>query len=586
MPARSRRTAAQANNAEVSQRLGEVADLLELEVANPFRVRAYRNAARLVEELPQPVLTLPAEGAESLPELPGIGADLAEKIREIASTGSLPLLTQLRRKVPKGMAELIRVRGLGPRRARVLRQQLGIRSLAGLERALRARRVRKVRGFGEKTEAKLLQELGFHQAGAGRMLRATAVQYAEPLAQYLRQGPGIEQVEIGGSFRRRAETVGDLDILATGRGKAAVVQRFLAYPEVTEVLSQGVGGASVRLRSGLQVDLRVLDPESFGAGLYYFTGSKAHNIAARRLAQRRGLKLNEYGVFRHDRRVAGKSEVGVARAVGLRWIPPELREDRGEIEAARAGRLPHLVELGDIRGDLQCHTTASDGRNTLPAMVHAAEALGYEYLAITDHTPAVRITGGLDRAGFRRQGRMIDRLNGGARLTILKGAEVDILRDGRLDLDDDTMAGLDLVIVSVHSHFELSSREQTRRLVRALRHPGVHILAHPTGRMIGTRAPIRADFEEVYRVAREEGVLLEVNGQPTRLDLDDVAARAAVARGVGLVINTDAHSTAELGFMRWGVDQARRAWATAADIANTRSRSGLLKLLKRRGRGP
>jgi len=582
MPVASRKAVVHANNAEVSQRLGELADLLELQLANPFRVRAYRNAARLVEELPRPVLALPEEGSNSLEELPGIGTDLAGKIRRIASTGSLPLLTQLRRKVPKGMSELIRLRGVGPRRARMLRKQLGIRSLAGLERALRARRVQKLRGFGEKTEAKLLHELGFHQAGAQRMLRATALQYAEPLAAFLRQGSGIEKVEIAGSYRRRAETVGDVDILATSRVKTLAVQRFLAFPEVTEVLSQGQGAASVRLRSGLQVDLRVLDPESFGAGLYYFTGSKTHNIAARRVAQRRGLKLNEYGVFRHHRRIAGKSEVGVARAVGLRWIPPELRENRGEIEAARAGRLPRLVELDDIRGDLQCHTTASDGRNTLQAMVEAAEALGYEYLAITDHSPAVRITGGLDRAGFRRQGRVIDRLNARSRLTILKGAEVDILRDGSLDLDDETLAGLDLVIVSVHSHFELSAREQTRRLIRALRHPAVQILAHPTGRMIGARAPIRADLDELWRVAAAEGVLLEVNAQPTRLDLDDVTARTAVTRGAKLVINTDAHSTAELGFMRWGVDQARRAWATASDIANTRSLSGFLKLLRQR----
>ncbi len=584
MPATPSETMLHANNAEVAQRLREVADLLELQLANPFRVRAYRNAARTIEELPRQAHELPEEGPKSLQEIPGIGTDLAEKIRAIAFSGSLRLLTQLRRKVPKGLSELTRLRGLGPKRARMLRKQLGIRSLAGLEHALRTHRVRTLRGFGEKTEAKLLHELGIHQTGDRRMLRATAAQYAEPLAAFLRKGAGVEKVEIAGSFRRRAETVGDLDILTTSRSKAPVVRRFLGYPEVVEVLSQGEGGASVRLRSGLRVDLRVLDPESFGAGLYYFTGSKAHNIAVRRLAQRRGLKLNEYGVFRSSRRIAGKSEEGVARVLGLRWIPPELRENRGEVEAARAGRLPRLVELDDIRGDLQCHTTGSDGRETLQAMVRSAEALGYEYLAITDHTPAVRIAGGLDRAGFRRQARAIDRLNTRSRVSILKGAELDILRDGSLDLDDDTLAGLDLVLVSVHSHFELSAREQTKRLVRAIRHPAVQILAHPTGRMIGERAPIRLDLEELYEVAAAEGVLLEVNAQPSRLDLDDVAARAAVEHGVTLVINTDAHSTAELGFMRWGVDQARRAWATAGDVANTRSFNALLKLLRRRGR--
>ena len=573
------------NNAEVAQRLREVADLLELRLANPFRVRAYRNAARAMEELSRSVLDLPEEGPESLENVPGIGADLAEKIREIATSGSLDLLAQLRRKVPKGLPELMRLRGLGPKRARLLRQKLGIRSLADLELALRARRLRKLRGFGEKSEAKLLHELAFHRGGGQRVLRVTAAQFAEPLVEYLRKGVVVEDVVLAGSFRRRSETVGDLDLLAISPSAAPVVRRFVTHPDVEEVLSHGKGGASVRLRSGLQVDLRVLDPESAGAGLYYFTGSKAHNIAVRRLAQGRGLKLNEYGVFRKSRRIAGRTEREVVRAVGLRWIPPELRENRGEIEAAKAGRLPSLIELADIRGDLQCHTTASDGRETLQAMVHAAEGLGYEYLAITDHTPAVRVVGGLDRAGFRRQAKAIDRLNARSRLTILKGAEVDILRDGSLDLDEATLAGLDLVLVSLHSHFELSAREQTKRVLRAIRHPAVQILAHPTARLIGERAAISLDLDQIYEVASAEGVLLEVNAQPSRLDLDDVAGRAAVERGCTLVINTDAHSTAELGFMRWGVDQARRAWVTAADVANTRSLAALLKLLARRRGG-
>ncbi|HEX7025281.1 MAG TPA: PHP domain-containing protein, partial [Gemmatimonadales bacterium] len=444
-------------------------------------------------------------------------------------------------------------------------------------------RIRKLKGFGEKTESRILHELAFHRTEGRRMLRATAVPYGEGLLGHLREVPGVDEVEIAGSFRRRVETVGDLDILVTCRSPATVMRRFVTYAEVEEVLSEGTGGASVRLRSGLQVDLRVLPPESFGAGLYYFTGSKAHNIAMRRLAQSRGLKLNEYGLFRGSRRVSGRTEPALARAVGVPWIPPELREDRGEIEAARAGTLPSLVELTDIRGDLQCHTTASDGRNTLAAMADAAETMGYEYLAITDHTPAVRVVGGLDREGFRRQARAIDRLNAGhRRLTLLKGAEVDIHRDGSLDLPGEALDGLDVVLVSVHSHFELPEREQTRRILRAIRHPAVHILAHPAGRLIGERAPIRFDLEEVSRVAASEGVLLEVNAQPNRLDLDDVSARAAIERGAMLVIGSDAHAVAELGFMRWGVDQARRAWATKPNIANTRSLDSLLKLLGRR----
>jgi DNA polymerase (family 10) len=350
MTAAGARRRVPANNVEVARLLSELADLLELRLANPFRVRAYRTAARTVEELARPVLELPSEGPEALVEQPGIGADLAAKIRALARSGSCPLLRELRGKVPRGLPELLRLRGLGPRRARMLQQKLGVASIADLDRALRAGKVRRLRGFGARSEARLIHELSLRQATGRRVLRATAAQYAAPLAEYLARSPGVEQVEIAGSYRRRMETVGDLDLLATGDSSARIVSRFLAYPEVVEVLSRGETGASVRLRSGLQVDLRVLRPESYGAGLYYFTGSKAHNIALRRLALEQGLKLNEYGVFRGRRRVAGRTEPEVARALGLAWIPPELREDRGELEAAQARRLPRLVELGDIRG--------------------------------------------------------------------------------------------------------------------------------------------------------------------------------------------------------------------------------------------
>jgi DNA polymerase (family 10) len=580
MTAAAARRGTPATNVEVARLLSEIADLLELQLANPFRVRAYRTAARTVGELARPVLELASEGPEALEEQPGIGPDLAATIRALARSGSCPVLRELRGKVPRGLPELLRIRGLGPRRVRLLHHRLGIASIADLDRALRAGQVRRLRGFGARSEARLIHELSVRQTAGRRLLRAIAAQYAEPLVAYLARSPGVEQVEIAGSYRRRMETVGDLDLLATGNSRARIVSRFLAYPDVEEVLSRGETGASVRLRSGLQVDLRVLRPDSYGAGLYYFTGSRAHNIALRRLALERGLKLNEYGVFRGRRRVAGRTERDIARALGLAWIPPELREDRGELEAARARRLPKLVELGDIRGDLQCHTTASDGRDTLAAMVHAAEARGYDYLAITDHSPALRMVRGLDAAGFRRQGRAIDRLNAHARLVVLKGVEVDILRDGSLDLPDEALAGFDIVVAAIHSHFDLSEPEQTARVVRALRHPAVQILGHPTGRLIGERGPIRLDLEEIFKVAASEGVLLEINAQPSRLDLDDGAARAAIEHGVTLVVNTDAHSAAELGFLRWGVDQARRGWATRSDLANTRTLDGLHKLLR------
>ena len=568
-------------NAEVARLFRDVADLLELQGANPFRIRAYQGAARTVEELPGPVEELVHHGGrKSLSELPGIGDDLAGKIVEIVDTGGLRALHKLEHEVPKGLPALMRVRGLGPKRARSLYEALGIHTLKQLDHACRAGEVRRLRGFGAKTEANLLHELEIHGAAEHRILRSVAAQYGEALLDYLRAVDGVKRAEIAGSYRRCRDTVGDLDILVTCRRGTPVVRRFVDYPEVEEVLATGPTRASTRLRCGLQVDLRVLAEACYGAGLYYFTGSKAHNIAVRRLAQRRGLRINEYGVWRGGKRVAGRTEAEVLGSVGLPWIPPELRENRGEIEAARRSALPPLVELGDMRGDLQSHTTDSDGRDTLAAMADSAGSLGYEYLAITDHTPAVRVAGGLSRDGFRRQMKRIDRLNAKLRtLTLLKGAEVDIRPDGALDLDDATLAELDIVLVSVHSAFDLSEREQTRRVLRALRHPAVDIFAHPTGRLLGRRGGLRLDMAQVCRAAVERGILLEVNAQPDRLDLDDLATRAALAAGATLAISTDAHAAAELGFMRWGVDQARRGWATKRQVANTLPLERLLPLL-------
>jgi DNA polymerase (family 10) len=569
-------------NAEVARLFREVADLLELRGANAFRVRAYQTAARTVEELPEPVEDLVRGNGKRLTDLPGIGEDLAGKIGEIVRTGTLASLRQLRRKVPKGLADLMQVRGLGPKRARVLYDRLGIHTAAQLERGCRSGKVRRLPRFGAKTEANILRELKTRRAGAQRMLRAVATQYAEALLRYLCSLDGVGRAEIAGSYRRRQETVGDLDILVTCRRGTPVVGRFVDYPEVEQVLERGTTRASVRLRCGLQVDLRVLAESSYGAGLYYFTGSKAHNIAIRRLGQQRGIRINEYGVHRAGRRVGGREEADVAKAVGLTLIPPELRENRGEIEAARRGSLPTLVELGQIRGDLQSHTTDSDGRDALAKMAAAAERIGYEYLAVTDHSPAVRVAGGLDRAGFRRQMRRIDRLNARLRrLTVLKGAEVDVHADGSLDLDDATMAALDLVVVSMHSGFDLPEREQTRRVLRALAHPCVDVLGHPSGRLIGHRGPVHLDWDRVYAAAAERGILLEVNAQPDRLDLDDLQVRGALEHGVTLAISTDSHAVAELGFMRWGVDQARRGWATAERVANTLPLARLLERLHR-----
>ncbi|MEN9818667.1 MAG: hypothetical protein RLZ32_2547, partial [Gemmatimonadota bacterium] len=508
------------------------------------------------------------------------------KIATIVRTGSFPELAEAARAVPAGARALLRVPGVGPVRARLLAERLGITSVEALVDAARRGVLRTLPGIGPVLERRLLEGA---QAVAGvpaRLPRPVAAPYAESLVAWMRAGPPLADIMVGGSFRRARDTVGDLDLLvaAAPAQAAAVAARFVAFPGTDAVLAHGPTRCAIRLRRGLQVDLRIVPPESWGAALHYFTGSTAHNIAIRRLARARGLTLNEYGLFRAGRRVGGATEAEVFAAVGLPQIPPELREDRGEIEAARAGRLPRLLTQADLRGDLQCHTTCSDGRDTLEAMAEAALALGHEYLAITDHTPAVRVARGMDRAGFRRQRKAIEAWNArGTALTLLAGAEVDILADGSLDLDEATRRELDVVLVALHSRLTLPAAAQTRRLVRALSHPAVDILAHPTGRLLGVAGRPRAgatfDVAEVCRVATAQGVMLEVNAHPERLDLDDALVRTALEHGVTLALGTDAHAAAELQALHWGVDQARRGWATADDVVNTRPLAALRKRL-------
>ena len=474
------------------------------------------------------------------------------------------------------------VRGIGPRRARLLSTRLGVRSVKGLARAARQQRIRQLRGFGRKTEESILREVAAQASEEQRMSRAEAAQYGEALLAYMREAPAVNRAELAGSFRRCRETVGDLDVLVTTSDAPATIAHFAACPDASAVLQRGRTRATIRLHSGLRVDLRVIPDRSFGAALHYFTGSKAHNIAIRRMGRDRGLKLNEYGVFRGAQWISGRDERDMFKAVGLPWIPPELRENGGEIEAAAAGVLPRLITLEAIRGDLQCHTVDSDGRDTLADMAEAAEAAGYEYLAITDHSPAVRVTRGLDAAGFRKQWRRIDALNARLRrLHVLRGVEVDIHADGSLDLNDSILSGFDLVLASVHSAFSLSRAAQTQRILRAIAHRSVDILAHPTARQIGRRAPIDLDLDVVLREAVQAGVWLEVNGQPERLDLDDAACRLAGSLGAVFVVGSDAHSTAELRFMRWGVDQARRGWVDTARVANAWPLARLLRSRRR-----
>lgn len=575
-------------NIDIARIFEEVADLLEIQDESPFRVRAYRDAGRTLRSLGEPVAGLVArEGARGLTELPGIGKDLAGKIVELVETGELPLLKELLAKTPESLVEMTRIPSLGPKRAKLLYDTLGIKTVGELEEAARSGRLRGVRGFGDKLVATILDGCAKRRASAGRVRLAEAEAQVAPLLRHLRAAREVLGLEVAGSLRRRKETVGDVDILVSARHGEPVASRLLEYPEIKQVLAHGATKCSVVLRSGLQVDLRVVEPESYGAALHYFTGSKAHNIAVRTLGVSRGLKINEYGVFRGERRIAGQEEIDVFRAVGLPWIPPELREDAGEIEAARAHKLPVLVEPGALRGDLHVHTTYTDGRDELDVMVGACKARGYEYVAITDHTKAVRVAGGLDSAGLRRQARAIEQLRRTLDgITILHGAEVDILEDGSLDLDDVMLAELDYVIASVHSRLTMPEPDMTRRILRALESPFVTALGHPTGRLLGRREPYAVDIARIARAAHELGVLLEINAQPERMDLGDAHVRAAREAGARLVVVSDAHAVGDLDLVRYGIDQARRGWCAAGDIANTAPLSEFLELIGRRRRRP
>jgi DNA polymerase (family 10) len=568
-------------NIQIAKTFEEVADLLEIQGANPFRVRAYRNAARTISTLGTPVETMLKGDGRALEELSGIGADLAGKIARMCRTGELPLLTQLTHKTPESLVAMLRIPGVGPKRAKLIYRKLGVKTLAELERAARAGRLCELPGMGKLLEQAIQRGIAQDKVHAARVPLAHAEAYIRPLVEMLRATPGVDQLDVAGSFRRRAETVGDVDILIASSNVPKIAEAFLHYRDVKRVLARGGTKCSIRLDSGLQVDLRIVPRSSYGAALHYFTGSKPHNIAVRLMGVKRHLKINEYGVFKGTRQIGGRTEAEVFDAVGLPWIPPELRENSGEIEAARAGRLPRLVEATDIRGDLQMHTDATDGKNTLAEMAAACEARGYEYIAITDHTKAVRVAGGLTAAGFQKQSRAIDVLRKRlSKLVALKGVEVDILADGSLDLSDKTLAEFDIVVASVHSRFNMSKAAMTHRIVRAIQHPRVHILGHPTGRLIGKREPYPLDMTEVIKAARNSGVLLEINAQPDRLDLNDLHIHMAQEAGVKLVISTDAHRIQELDCIRYGIDQARRGWCEAKDIANTYPLPAFQKLIK------
>lgn len=569
------------HNADVAAQFNRMADLLEIEGANPFRVRAYRRAAQTIEDLPSSLMKMVEEGAD-LCELPGIGEDLAGKIREICATGHSAALEAVEARTPSTLAALTSIPGLGPKRVQLMHERLGINSLEDLEAAARTGKLRDLPRFGEALERKIVAELDKGKEIQHRFGIAAAEDFAVGLTSYLSSGRGIDKIVVAGSYRRRKETVGDLDILVTAADGKGAIDHFVGYDEVETVIAQGTTRATVVLKAGLQVDLRVVPGFSYGAALHYFTGSKAHNIAVRKIAQDKGLKLNEYGVFRGVDRIGGRTEEEVFKAADLPFIEPELREDRGEIEAAAEGRLPRLITLKDIKGDLHVHTRQSDGRSTLAEMAEAAKALGYSYIAVTDHTQHATVAHGLDATRLNAELDEIDRLNDTLQgITVLKSAEIDILADGSLDLSEALLRRLDLAVCAVHFRFDLDIQAQTERIIRAMDNPHCNILAHPTGRLLEERPGYAVDIDKVVLAAKERGCFLECNAHPSRLDLDDVHCREAKQSGVKLAISTDAHSTLGLNAMRFGVDQARRGWIEAGDVLNTHSLPELRALLKR-----
>lgn len=565
-------------NAEIAAMFDQTADLLEIEGENQFRVRAYRRAARTIEGLPQSVRSL-LSAQQDLSELPGIGEDLAGKIAGIVQSGHFDLLDQLKKKLPGELGEMAGLPGLGPKRVKLLYDKAKVRTLDELRRAIKTGKLHGLPGFGPLTEKKLAAALE-KPVVQKRFKLAVAEAEAEALVAFLRNEG---RVVVAGSYRRRRDTIGDLDILVTSKHGAAVGEKLVGYDNVAEVLAHGPTRTTVMLRSGIQVDVRAVPEPSYGAALLYFTGSKAHNIALRGIANGRKWKLNEYGLFSGKRRIAGATEEEVYKKLGLAYIPPEMREDRGEIALAMKGALPRLVSAEDIRGDLHVHSDWTDGTVPIADMAAAAQACGYAYMALTDHSRRVAMAHGLDPAKVARQCREIEKLNAKLKgFTVLKGIEVDILKNGDLDLPDATLAHLDVVVASVHSFFDLPREAQTERIVRAMQNPYVSIIGHPTGRLIGEREPYDVDMDRITSAARDLNCCLEINAEPDRLDLNDVHAHMAKSKGVKIAISTDAHSVNAFKYMRFGIDQARRAWLTADDVINTRGLTQLRKLLVQR----
>ncbi len=569
------------HNKEIADKLNELADMLDIKGENEFRVRAYRNAVRSLSGYTRNISEM-VENHEDISSLPGIGKSMSEKIEEIVKTGKLKQLQKLRKEVPESLLEIMKLEQLGPQRTKILNDTLNIRSLKELEKAARAGKVEKIKGFGKKTTERILEEIESwsQKGGSARIKRTEAEMLVNPMLRYMEDK--IERLTVAGSFRRKKETVRDIDLVAVSSNPRQAMKDFTAYDEVERVISEGETRASVKLRTGLQVDLRIVEKKAFGAALLYFTGSKEHTVALRTLAQERGLKLNEYGISQNGKVLASETEQQVYQAMKLNYIEPELRENKGEIEASQDNKLPVLVSRADLRGDLHAHTTETDGTNTLEEMADAARQMGYEYLAVTDHSKKVTIARGMNEQRLEKQIAAIDILNRKLKnFRILKAVEVDILEDGSLDLPDTILKELDLVVCSVHYYRKLTRKKQTQRIIKAMQNPYFNILAHPTGRMIGIRDELDTDMEAVMKEAKNCGCFLEINANPDRLDLNDDYARMAKEMGVRISVATDAHAVNSLQYMEFGIAQARRGWLEKNDVLNTRSLKELMKLLKR-----
>jgi len=568
-------------NFEIAKILKEIAIFLEMDDVQ-FKPRAYEKAARSIEALEEDVEEVYKRGGiKALMEIPGVGQAIAEKIEELIKTGKLKYYEELKKKVPVDLESLSGIEGLGPKTIKTLWQELKIRNIDDLEKAALAHKISKLPGFKEKTEQNILKGIEFAKRSKGRYILGFTLPLIRDIENRLKSLPGVKEAIVAGSVRRMKETIGDADFLVISENPKYVMDFFVSMPEVIDVISKGDTKSSVKLKTGMDVDIRVLPVESFGAALQYFTGSKDHNIALRRIAQEKGLKLSEYGLFKENKQVAGKTEEEVYKTLGLQWIPPELRENTGEIKAAMENKLPNLIGYKDLKGDLQVHSNWTDGANSIEEMAEEAKKIGLKYIVISDHSKSLAMTGGLDETMLTKQGVEIDKLN--EQLTdirILKGVELNILKDGSLDISDRVLKGLDVVSAGIHSHFNLNKEEMTRRVLKAIENPNVDILCHPTGRQIQKRDAIQLDMEKLIEVAKDTGTILDVDSYPDRLDLKDEYIRKAVEIGAKLGISSDSHSKVHMHFLEFGIAQARRGWATPKDIVNTRELEEFLKTLK------